>query len=176
MEPCVYLLFIVWISLEAVWKKNNKNTKDLNTQFYRYSTILKVCHRRFRHEGFVSLDSRLLSNCCYAPQAYRLHFQNGYSASQARVRFFRKIPDNIAVSFLPDFESLSKKRVEIISPKVISTILKFREHMEPCVWIFRCSVRISSSCSTFGTCHNALVSNMVIVVNEERIGLRLRQT
>jgi hypothetical protein len=37
-------------------KKNNKNIKDLYTQFYRYSTILKVCHRRFRHEGCVGLD------------------------------------------------------------------------------------------------------------------------
>ena len=56
------------------------------------------------------MKSRLLSNCCYAAQAYQLHFQNGCSASQARVWFFRKIPDNIAVSFLPDFESLSKKK------------------------------------------------------------------
>jgi hypothetical protein len=49
-----------------------------------------------------------------------------------------KIPDNIALSFLPDFESLSKKALEkglIISPKVISTILKFRKHVEPCVWM-----------------------------------------
>jgi hypothetical protein len=30
--------------------------KALEKELYRYSTILKVCHRRFRHEGCVDLD------------------------------------------------------------------------------------------------------------------------
>ena len=79
---------------------NFKSSKDLPS----LSVQLIVPRKEFK--------SRLLSNCCYAPQAYRLHFQNGCSASQARLRFLEKIHDNIAVSFLPDFESLSKKAFE----------------------------------------------------------------
>ena len=49
-----------------------------------------------------------------------------------------KIPDNIAVSFLPDFESLSKKVLEkglnYFTQGYIRNI-KISKHMEPCVWM-----------------------------------------
>jgi hypothetical protein len=56
----------------AVWKKNNKIIKDLYTQLYRYSTILKVCHRRFRHEGCVDLDFFSLTANILHPRASKI--------------------------------------------------------------------------------------------------------
>jgi hypothetical protein len=51
---------------------------------------------------------------------------------------FEKIPDNIAISFLPDFESLSKKALEkglnYFTHGYIHDI-KISEAHEPCVWM-----------------------------------------